>query len=90
MAQMVVYADIDVSKHWLDVALWPTRERARFDSALGWEHINLTGDYVWDTQQSMSEKAAAQSARGIPKGPRDVPAWPAYGVPEGQFVTSGR
>lgn len=31
MAPMVVYAGIDVSKRWLDVALWPTRERARFD-----------------------------------------------------------
>ena len=24
-------------------------------SPLGWEHVNLTGDYVWGTQQSVSE-----------------------------------
>src|ERR1700674_3167488 len=24
-------------------------------SPLGWEHVNLTGDYVWGGQQSMSE-----------------------------------
>jgi hypothetical protein len=24
-------------------------------SPLGWEHINLTGDYVWSAQQKMSE-----------------------------------
>ena len=26
-------------------------------SPLGWEHINLTGDYVWDAAQSMSENS---------------------------------
>ena len=29
MAQMVVYGGIDVSKQWLDVALWPKREQLR-------------------------------------------------------------
>jgi transposase len=29
MAQRVVNAGIDVSKQWLDVALWPTREIIR-------------------------------------------------------------
>jgi hypothetical protein len=24
-------------------------------SPLGWEHVNLTGDYVWDNQQGTSE-----------------------------------
>ncbi len=24
-------------------------------SPLGWEHVNLTGDYVWGEQQSVSE-----------------------------------
>ena len=24
-------------------------------SPLGWEHVNLTGDYIWGTQHSMSE-----------------------------------
>ncbi len=24
-------------------------------SPLGWEHVNLTGDYVWATRSSMSE-----------------------------------
>ena len=24
-------------------------------SPLGWEHVNLTGDYVWGTPRSMSE-----------------------------------
>jgi hypothetical protein len=24
-------------------------------SPLGWEHVNLTGDYVWATEQDMSE-----------------------------------
>jgi len=24
-------------------------------SPLGWEHINLTGDYVWGAEQTMSE-----------------------------------
>ena len=24
-------------------------------SPLGWEHVNLTGDYVWDVQQRASE-----------------------------------
>ena len=24
-------------------------------SPLGWEHINLTGDYVWGTSHSVSE-----------------------------------
>jgi transposase len=30
MAQRVISAGIDVSKDWFDVALWPTREGARF------------------------------------------------------------
>jgi hypothetical protein len=24
-------------------------------SPLGWEHVNLTGDYVWGSQQAVSE-----------------------------------
>jgi transposase len=31
MAQMVVVAGIDVSKEWLDVALWPKKERLRVE-----------------------------------------------------------
>jgi transposase len=31
MAQMIVTAGIDVSKAWLDVALWPTRHKSRFE-----------------------------------------------------------
>lgn len=43
MAQMVVTAGIDVSKGWLDIALWPkqaecrvTRDAAGFDQLVGW------------------------------------------------------
>ena len=27
-------------------------------SPLGWEHVNLTGDYVWAAEPDMSENAA--------------------------------
>jgi hypothetical protein len=27
-------------------------------SPLGWEHVNLTGDYIWNTASSMTENHA--------------------------------
>ena len=40
MAQMVVTAGIDVSKAWLDVALWPTRAELRVErSAAGYDQL---------------------------------------------------
>ena len=40
-------------------------------SPLGWEHVNLTGDYVWAAEQSLSEthrrvEAAAGLCRPLP------------------------
>ena len=40
------------------IILWNTRylERATATlSPLGWEHINLTGDYVWEGAKEVSE-----------------------------------
>jgi hypothetical protein len=37
-------------------------------SPLGWEHINLTDDYVWDTPQSMSENSdGLRPLRSLPE-----------------------
>jgi TnpA family transposase len=40
-------------------------------SPLGWEHVNLTGDYVWGIQQSMSENTdGLRPLRATPDLPR--------------------
>lgn len=37
-------------------------------SPLGWEHVNLTGDYVWGAPDSMSENIdGLRSLRALPK-----------------------
>jgi hypothetical protein len=37
-------------------------------SPLGWEHVNLTGDYVWGGQQSVSENSVGlRPLRAAPK-----------------------
>ena len=33
-------------------------------SPLGWEHINLTGDYIWDLQQTTTFQRLRRYARG--------------------------
>jgi TnpA family transposase len=38
-------------------------------SPLGWEHVNLTGDYIWAIQQSMTENTDGLKAFGQP------PSW---------------
>ena len=35
-------------------------------SPLGWEHVNLTGDYVWDVQQRASENPGGLRALRAP------------------------
>jgi hypothetical protein len=36
-------------------------------SPLGWEHVNLTGDYVWESQQTVSENTGGlKPLRQIP------------------------
>ena len=42
-------------------------------SPLGWEHVNLTGDYVWGGPQSVSENTVGlRPLRSIPKFTRKV------------------
>lgn len=37
-------------------------------SPLGWEHVNLTGDYIWAAQHSVAENTAGmRSLRVIPE-----------------------
>ena len=36
-------------------------------SPLGWEHVNLTGDYVWGGQHSMSENTGGLRALRTPQ-----------------------
>jgi hypothetical protein len=38
-------------------------------SPLGWEHVNLTGDYVWGGQRSMSENTGGLHP---PRTPREA------------------
>ncbi|RBX08648.1 hypothetical protein DS980_25875 [Escherichia coli] len=53
-------------------------ELLQFLSPLGWEHINLTGDYVW-------RRPRAPGARGRRADPRHGPrADAAAGAPEGR------
>ena len=43
-------------------------------SPLGWEHVNLTGDYVWAGKESMSENTdGLRPLRGAPEITRDHP-----------------
>jgi hypothetical protein len=51
-------------------------------SPLGWEHVNLTGDYVWSAQQKSSENPAGMRPLRAPPEPMpgrpDVPYLSAY------------
>ena len=51
-------------------------------SPLGWEHVNLTGDYVWGSQQSASENTDGlrplRATSEPPAKPHDVLALSAY------------
>ena len=61
MAHRVVDAGVDVSKPWLDVALWPTRETARVNRDATGLH-ELAG---WLTlHERPSEKWGSLSLRG--------------------------
>ena len=53
-------------------------------SPLGWEHVNLTGDYVWGVEQSLSENIDGLRSCCAPRPtpsrrPRSVPDMSAYG-----------
>ena len=64
-------------------------------SPLGWEHVNLTGDYVWGGQHSVSENTGglrehfAHLGRHLPRL-RNVLGMSSYAYQEGHFVGSGR
>jgi hypothetical protein len=54
MAQMVVTAGIDVSKGWLNIALWPHNAELRGDRAAA-RYDQLT---VWLTQHGVMDRFA--------------------------------
>ena len=56
-------------------------------SPLGWEHINLTGDYIWDLRQTTTLQRLRALRRGAlsVQNSRNGPSWPYRRTSPGAF-----